>query len=180
VIPPHDPVSGCIPPGRYSTDLFEIRRTFVDPFGAEPASVRQRLWDGLNSYLEGWNEAQEKAGVNLLLGLWFSGSFITTKPEPSDIDLTAIYDATAMSSMEGKRGSRELRKLAGLRYRDKQSEKYGVQVFPLPWRPIASTLHTEKMNLHDTQYLVRLGALDDFWQRKPPKEKGAPNLEVMF
>ncbi|NEN04666.1 hypothetical protein G3T36_02170 [Diaminobutyricibacter tongyongensis] len=190
MIPPHDPVSGCIPPGRYATDLFEIRRAFVDPFVAAHRSVRETLWHGLERYLEGWNEAQEKAGVDLLMGLWFSGSFITTEQEPNDIDLTAIYDAAAMSAMEGKPGSRELRKLAGLRHRDEQSAHYGVQVFPLPWRSIASTLHTEKLNLHDSQYLVKLGALDDFWQRKPPAVRGAPRapavkadrgyLEVMF
>jgi len=49
-----------------------------------------------------------------------------------------------------------------------------VQVFPIPWRSIGSTLHTEKLTWHDTQYLVKLGALDDFWQRKPPKVKAAP------
>jgi hypothetical protein len=124
------------------------------------------------------------------LGVWIAGSFITAKAEPSDLDLTVIYDGAAMSGMYGKPGSRELRKLAGLRDRDNATGKFGVQVFPIPWRSVASTLHTEKLSWHDTQYLVKLGALDDFWQRKPPVAKGPPTpppvkadrgyLEVMF
>lgn len=190
MIPPRDAVSGCIPPGRYGADLQEVRREFVEPYAAMPLSTRGALWKGLENYLIGWDEAQKKAGVNLLLGLWFSGSFITTRLSPEDIDLTAIYDGAAVSALEGKPGSKELRKLAGLRHRDENKTRYGVQVFPIPWRSIASTLHTEKLNLHDTQYLVKLGALDDFWQRKPPALKGAPAapsvkadrgyVEVMF
>ena len=159
------------------------------PHAAPGGSPRELLWDKFEGYLEAWNAAELRAGQSLLLGLWFSGSFITTKAAPSDIDLTVIYDGAAMSSLDGRPGRRELSKLAGLRHRD-QIEKYGVQVFPLPWRSIASTLHTEKLSWHDTQYLVKLGALDDFWQREPPAVKAAPiaptvkaqrgYLEVMF
>jgi hypothetical protein len=174
VIPPRDPASGCIPPGRYAADLPEVHREFVEPFAANPASVRQVLWRQFENYLYDWELAEERAGVKILLGLWFAGSFITTKAEPNDIDLTVIYDGAVMSEMEGKPGSRDLRKLAGLRHRDDATRKYGLQVFPIPWRSIGSTLHTEKLTWHETQYLVKLGALDDFWQRKPPEVKAAP------
>lgn len=189
VIPPRDPVSGCIPPGRYSTSLAEIQAEFVEPFISQPESVREILWQKLADYLTRWNHAEKKAEEKLLLGLWFAGSFITDRQEPDDIDLTAIYDGAKMSTMEGKPGSRELRKLAGLRHR--KAGEHGIEVYPLPWRSIASTLFTEKLTLHDSQYLVKLGALDDFWQRKPPITKDAAPiaplvkadrgyLEVMF
>ncbi len=60
------------------------------------------LWRRLEDYLIEWDAAEEKAAERLLLGLWFAGSFITSKPEPEDIDLTVIYDGAAMSAMEGK------------------------------------------------------------------------------
>ena len=189
VIPPRDPVLGCIPPGRYQSSLLEIRSEFVTPYAAVPESQREVLWLKFEKYLEAWDVAEKQAGRKLLLGFWFSGSFITTRDAPSDIDLTVIYDAAAVSDTDGKQGHRELSKLAGLRHRD-QVDRYGVQIFPIPWRSIASTLYSEKLNWHDSQYLVKLGALDDFWQRTPPEIKAAPiaplvkaergYVEVMF
>lgn len=69
--------------------LAEVRRRFVDDFGAasDRRIKRQEIWDG---WMRHRAELQAEGAVFATL---VNGSFVTDKPEPSDVDIAIVLDA---------------------------------------------------------------------------------------
>jgi hypothetical protein len=86
VIPDLDPTSGRLPfqgtESPYTTTLDELESRFVD---RAPGEARRRLiWDAFNVWLRLARDTLPGAR------LWVSGSFVTDKIEPSDIDVVLV------------------------------------------------------------------------------------------
>ncbi|MEI6621719.1 MAG: hypothetical protein WCP28_07420 [Actinomycetes bacterium] len=73
MLPPFDPVSGCLPDGEYEVSWEEV----VERFGWNLR--RRQLLDGLA-------EAIDLLAVAGCGRLWLNGSFVTAKDEPGDFD----------------------------------------------------------------------------------------------
>jgi hypothetical protein len=164
VIPAHDDATGCLPPGRYLTSVEEIAERFVLHDDFEGSATRARNWVGLNAYLTAWDEAEAEVGSRVLIGIWIAGSFVTKEPNPSDIDLTPIYDRAVVASLAGKPGVGKIRLLLG--DRDRLKRYFYVESFPVGWRSVGSSLFPEKLPSDEQQYLLAAGGLTDFWQRE--------------
>jgi hypothetical protein len=151
----------------------EIQNRFVldDEFGS--STTRVRNWFGFNKYLEAWDRAEEQLGVRVLLGVWIAGSFITREPNPSDIDISPIYDAKLLPTLAGMPGKGPVAQLLGSR--DWLKRHFYVEPFPLGWKPTGSSLFPEKLPSGEQQYLLLAGGLTDFWQREKRSEiDGSP------
>lgn len=72
-------------PGRHTLSLSEIKAKCADAF---PNSARRRH---LLQCLEKFVQAYLTSGI--CCEIWLDGSFLTTKPDPSDLDVTVILDA---------------------------------------------------------------------------------------
>jgi len=151
----------------------EIQNRFVldDEFGA--STTRVRNWAGFTYYLDAWNKAEEQLGVRVLLGVWIAGSFITREPNPSDIDISPIYDANVLPTLAGKPGKGRVSRLLG--DRDWLKRHFYVESFPLGWKPTKSSLFPDKLPNTEQQYLLSAGGLTDFWQREKRSDaNGSP------
>lgn len=86
VIPDLDPTSGRLPfqgaDRPYTTTLDEFEARFVDH--AHGAARRRLIWDAFNVWLRLARDTLPGAR------LWVSGSFVTEKTEPSDIDVVLV------------------------------------------------------------------------------------------
>ncbi len=88
---------------------------------------------------------------------------MTLEPDPSDIDITPIYDLAAVKGLAGRPGVGQIKKLVG--NRDSIVRGFHVEAFPLPWWSTGSSLFPEKLPAVEQQYLLNLGGLSDWWQR---------------
>jgi hypothetical protein len=102
-------------------------------------------------------------GEKLLTGLWVAGSFVTLKPDPSDIDVTPIYDLAKFRGLHGKEGVGPVKQLLGDRARIARA--FHVEAFPLPWVSTGSSLFPERLPEEEQSYLLGAGGLADWWQR---------------
>jgi hypothetical protein len=173
-IPPLDPETGHLPPGRYRTTLNHIRHRFVDHPDFTNSTTRPAIWDGFINYLVAWRDSQEQFDHQILHTLWIAGSFISDKLNPSDIDVSPVYDEGVISDLAGSQGIRKVKRLVG--HRKKLVEQYKVEPFPIPWRSLESTLLPMNLPEHEQNYLARRGGLDDWWQRIRPDGSEGPSL----
>jgi len=156
--------SGHLPPGRHPATLPEIQHQFVDAFPL--SSTRAEIWEGFLSYLVTWDEAEQLAGAEILRGVWIGGSFASDAVDPSDIDVSPIYDKSRLLSLSGKPGSGRIKELFA--HRARIALAYKVEPFAMPWLPIASTLFPDRLALGERDALAARGGLDSWWGRARP------------
>lgn len=168
---------GHLPPGRYRASLDEIHDRFVLNPQFASSSTRAEIWNGFLDYLAAWLEAEDKADSGQVLQtVWLAGSFVSACMDPSDLDITPIIDRDALATVQGKPGSKALKKLIG--HREKVRDRFRVEPFPLPWVATASPLRPRGVNSSVRDYLETRGSLDDWWQRvRPEGAKQAPLVE---
>ncbi|MFJ4930596.1 DUF6932 family protein [Streptomyces sp. NPDC088736] len=74
-------MTGLLPPGRYAASLDELYTALVESTGSD---VRHEIW-------EEWT--RHRAAVEAFTGeisrMWVGGSFVSSKPDPSDVEVTA-------------------------------------------------------------------------------------------
>jgi hypothetical protein len=176
LIPELDSTTGHLPVGRYGATLDEVCARFVTAPTFSGSVRRAGLWSGFETWLALWGRCMnDLEAPDLLRGLWVAGSFISDEPEPEDIDVTVFVDQELVDRCRG-RGVRALRQLFG--HRDKIRKEFGVEVFPVPWVPVASVLAQASQTAEQRSYLALRGAYDDLWQRRrPPGPKLAPRPE---
>lgn len=166
-----------LPPGRYRASLDEVHDRFVGHPQFAASTTRTTIWDGFLDYLAAWLDAQEGVGSGRILqAVWLAGSFISSTCDPDDLDITPVVDRDALVAVQGRPGSKRLRKLIG--HREAVVARFRVEPFVLEWVPTTSVLRPTAVNSPVRDYLERRGALDDWWQRvRPHGEKGAPVAE---
>ncbi|WP_396652334.1 DUF6932 family protein [Microbacterium caowuchunii] len=167
--------SGHLPPGRHPAALDDVRMKFVDAFPG--STTRSRIWNGFLRYLRAWDDAEHTAGVEVLHGVWIAGSFTTSISDPSDIDVSPIYDKPALLKLQGRPGSGKFRAL--IEHRARIVDEYMVEPFAVPWVPVESTLLPDRLPPLARDALATRGGLDSWWGRvRPPGAKTAPTLQT--
>lgn len=163
--------SGHLPPGRHPATLPEIHSHFVTAFPL--SSTRPDIWDGFLGYLTTWDDAESHAGAEVLRGVWIGGSFTSATLDPSDIDVSPIYEKDTLLALSGKPGSGRMKEL--IAHRARIVKTYKVEPFAVPWLPIASTLLPDRLPPAERDALAVRGGLDSWWGRtRPPGPRVAP------
>ncbi|MET9568013.1 hypothetical protein ABZY34_02500 [Streptomyces virginiae] len=144
--------------------------------------TRKTLWTGLEAYLSRFLELEDRhgealGGQGLIHAVWLGGSFVSTKVNPQNIDLTVLIDEAASESIKGLSGTRWL--ISAFNRKARLTE-FGVSPLRVGYRPVVSVFRAELLDPRDQAYLRERGAWDDWWQRCRPDgvDKTEPTLET--
>lgn len=104
---------GFLPPGRYRIDPDEAEQLLVADERFQASATRAQLWSGLDTYLSRFFDLEERHqgildGSQLIHALWLGGSYVSSKIDPQNIDLTVLIDERAASAIRGLEGTRWL------------------------------------------------------------------------
>lgn len=180
-MPEFDEVTGYLPPGRYRVTPEEAYELLVRNERFRESETRARLWEGFEGYVAGFYSLEERYS-DLLSGpllhyAWLGGSYVSTKIDPDNIDLTVFIDDAGARALRGRPGAAWLTKAFS---RASMMRKFGLSPIRVRYRPIPSVFQSEKLSPEDREYLRERGAWDDWWQRcrQPGIEKLGPTVET--
>ncbi|MCT9107869.1 hypothetical protein N4G69_19875 [Streptomyces mirabilis] len=150
--------NGFLPLGRYSISLEEAESMLVSAPEFQDSATRAGLWGRFHNYLDRFLTLEETyadalAGLPLIHGLWLGGSFVSTKPDPGNIDATLLIDTRAERAVRGKPGSKWL--TTAFQSRERMREKFGVSPLRIGYQPVArvfeptSSLSTNRHTSHN-------------------------------
>lgn len=165
--------NGHLPPGRHPATLSEVEERFVTGADFSDSPTRPEIWEGFLSYMAAWDTAEQTLGSPVLRAIWLAGSFISSKPDPSDIDVSPIYDKRVLDEHAGQPGIGGVKRL--FEQRTRVVSEFKVEPFALPWLSIASTLLPERLPPAERDALSVRGGVDSWWGRaRPPGARVAP------
>jgi hypothetical protein len=171
--------TGHLPLGRYHATLSEVHSRFVVHSDFEGSPTREAIWQGFIAYMAAWGCLEDTmapylGGERLILTTWLAGSFVSSKFDPDNLDLTLLIDGERAASCQGKPGINQLKKLT---YRDGMLEVFKVSPCLIRYHYFRSPFLQHIVGRPEVQeYVVLRGAFDDFWQRARPEglPKGEP------
>ncbi|MGW4875855.1 DUF6932 family protein [Streptomyces sp. NPDC004262] len=178
--------TGFLPLGRYSVSFDEAESMLVSAPEFGESTTRTELWDGLHDYLDPFLTLEETCaaaldGIPLIHSLWLGGSFVSTKVDPANIDVTVLIDTRAERTVRGKPGSKWL--TTAFQSRARMREKFGVSPLRIGYQPVARIFEPERFTADERTYFTQRGVWDDWWQRcrlpdtndrSPSEESAAP------
>jgi len=97
----------------------DLERLFVIPFPA--SKTRNGLYNGFRDWLRNIRV------IPVSLEIWIDGSFVTKKPDPSDIDIVCVYDGDEINALNDN----DYNQLDALLWPDAVKTRYGCHVFPI-------------------------------------------------
>ncbi|WP_445524689.1 DUF6932 family protein [Streptomyces cyslabdanicus] len=167
-MPPTFAANGFLPLGRYSVSLDEAESMLVSAPEFQESATRTALWDGLLDYVDRFLALEDAyadvlAGLRLIHRVWLGGSFVSTKPDPRNIDATLLIDTRAERAVRGKPGSKWL--TTAFQSRDRMREKFGVSPLRIGYQPVAHIFEPERFTPEERTYFIQRGVWDDWWQR---------------
>jgi hypothetical protein len=181
LIPEFDEATGCPPPGRYRVTPEQAFAMLVEADRFVASETRRPLWESFERYMARFFALEEMypelaRELKLVHCVWLGGSYVSTKVDPDNIDLTVFIDDEAASVYRGKRGAPWIREAFD---RDKIKRDFGLSPIRVKYRPIPSVFLPDKLASEDQEYLRDRGAWDDWWQRCRQQgiEKMAPTVE---
>jgi len=170
MIPMADVSTGFLPLGRYSSSLVEVEAQFVADTKWTTSATRAAIWEEFISATE------QLRSVLPVCSVWISGSFLTQKLNPDDIDVLYWCENRHISAIPSTRvvdrlmlqkfARNELRSDLGLRIDSRVGEWHA--------RPEPAFLNTPE----DRAHIIARGFWDDFWQRARSGAKGAPAVRA--
>jgi hypothetical protein len=160
MIPPRDHPSGLLPVGRYLAHAGEVHATFVAAEEFASSQSRATLWE------------QWKTHVGLLEALmgreprtWMAGSFVSSKLDPSDVDVFYGFDAEVFDRLDGA----DLAYVEQLCTRESCIKNFDLRIDAyftrLPDRLSVDELRPQQMGERNLQAFQSLGLYDEIWQR---------------
>lgn len=157
-VPQLDSSTGLPPLGRYACSLQEFEADFVTSPWASTSATRSAIW------AEFWTATKlivDATAPTITHSAWVGGSYVSSKLDPDDIDVTYLFDGRVYDSLP----TSKKRRLELLSSKDHMRKTTGLRVEPfiLVTRliPDPSTPCTSD---EATYYMTR-GSWDDFWQR---------------
>lgn len=141
---------GRLPLGRWPATIDEVESTFVEGKSAR----RRQLWNDWCSLTTALHEA-----VGTLPAVWLSGSFLTDKPEPGDVDSVYVIEYRhLLGARVDTRKAQLIEAIAGNEI--KKRFELDIDSFVLHWPPRSGTYRVHP------EYLESRGYWDDLWSRE--------------
>ncbi|WP_125802734.1 hypothetical protein [Actinoplanes sp. ATCC 53533] len=165
-MPEFDPTTGFLPPGRYSASLDDLYARLVRSTGS---IARQEIW-------REWDDHRTIVGAlaGEITRMWVGGSFVSSKVEPSDVDVTYLLRAEAFDRLDAE----TLADLDDLTLRGwcvKRGMRVDAYLVRLPENRPVSQMITSMLTQADAASFRDVGIYDEFWQRvKPTAANGIP------
>lgn len=156
-------INGLPQCGRARATLDEIQARFVDHTDFAESGTRTKIWSDFSRASRMLNSTIP------ICATWVGGSFITTKLEPSDIDVLYIVAAQDYAQLQGE----EALKRVSIFSKNGQLMERGIRVDSsiLVWNPIPEP---QPDNPSHANYLKWRGYWDDFLQRHTEDKTKTP------
>lgn len=183
-----------LPCGRYRVNMEQARQMLVEASEFKDSPTREPLWDNLEKYLLRFEKLSEKytellEGRPLVHHLWLGGSYVSSKYDPDDIDLTVFLDAQGYEQLRGnsvdtdnqaRKGKPGAKWLTEAFQRQKMYAEFGLEPHEVQYRPVPHVFRPTDLDLREQQYFQQRGRFDDWWQRCSPNgvHKVAPTLDT--
>ncbi|MEU5203278.1 DUF6932 family protein [Streptomyces pseudogriseolus] len=90
--------TNCLPPGRYAMEPAGVERRFVTCEEFADSTTRAALWREWNEHLT----LLETVTGNKIARAWISGSFVSAKIDPKDIDCTYFIESTDYDALDSE------------------------------------------------------------------------------
>lgn len=168
-------VAGVLPPGRHLCTESEIRARFVDDDEFATSPTRGSIW-------RDWQTGtQLLTGSVLVHTAWISGSFVSEKHDPSDIDVMffvnrvdraqrSVADKTVVESFVTRvQGSTPGTAVP--------AHGLSVDSFIVNWRPY-NAMSDGSLSPPYEKYATERGYWDDFWSRVRVTPKALPSANA--
>lgn len=160
MIPPLDPLTGLLPAGRYLASADEVRSTFVSAHAFSASESRPNLWEQWMTHVR---------LLEALIGreprVWMAGSFVSSKLDPSDVDVFYGFDAEAFDALD----SEDLVYVEQLCTRESCIKHFNLRIDAyftrLPDHLPVDDLRPQRMGGRNLQAFQSLGLYDEIWQR---------------
>ncbi|MEU0407215.1 hypothetical protein ABZ307_05205 [Streptomyces griseorubiginosus] len=155
-MPELDPVTGLLPPGRYAASLDELYETLVVSTGS---ATRQEIW-------EEWaiHRTMLEALVGEVTRMWVGGSFVSSKEDPSDVDVTYLLRAQVYDRLDRE----DLADLSDLTLRAwcvEQRMRVDAHVIRLPEEMPVTQMLPSLFTQGTSESFRDIGLYDELWQR---------------
>ncbi|QIX25173.1 hypothetical protein ncot_00165 [Nocardioides sp. JQ2195] len=177
-------VGGEFPtPGRTRVTFAEARNLLVAEVAFTTSNTRADLWDGLERYLARFFDLEHRYnalldGKQLVRCLWLGGSYVSSRVDPSNIDVTVCVNDATRLALKGQPGSKWLSQAFS---REERRKEFGVSPLELRYRPVVSVFRSRVTDTEDQQYLQDRGGWDEWWQRcrDSGAQSGGPTLATV-
>lgn len=143
---------GTLPIGRFSCDLTEAKAALVDDREFEESSSRETLWALFENAINKIGNIRCK-----IPSVFLSGSFVTNRVDPKDIDVAFVID---FSKIQSDKTVGSLNQIFKVFHEDGYVDGYYI-----PWHPIGNST----LDPISSAYFRERGKWDDFWQRNVAK-----------
>ncbi|WP_410469209.1 DUF6932 family protein [Streptomyces europaeiscabiei] len=159
-------MTGLLPPGRYAASLDELYTTLV---GSTDSAIRREIWEEWS-----WHRTSVEAQVGEITRMWVGGSFVSTKPDPSDIDVTYlvsdhIYDALDRETLA------VLHEFTDAVWCKEQNMRVDALLLRLPKKLPVSQMAPSLLDPETSESFRDLGLCDEVCQAiKPPLVHSVP------
>lgn len=173
VIPAFNDETGALPLGRYKASVGDVKVQFVDAPRWSESQTRREVF-------EDWLQAKDmidEVSPDLVECAWLSGSFVSTKLDPDDVDCLFVLRASAFDALSS---NRMRARLLQFNRKGRIREKTGLRVEPFvmvrrvhvaPWSKDGSVIEEARSDL------ALRGAWDDWWLRlRSTDDKAAPPI----
>ncbi len=170
-----DLVGGCIPPGRYGCTEADIASRFVSHPEFATSATRPAIW-------QEWILARALLCQSALVySVWVSGSFLTDKQNPGDIDV--IFVISEEDRVKRSTVDRQVIESFVNRVPNPSGTAlvpaHGLRVdsYLIAWKP-HHMLSNGTVTLEHGLYAQDRGYWDDWWSRKRISAKGSPPVRA--
>jgi hypothetical protein len=163
MIPPLDPVTGLLPLGRYACTEEEVFARFVECEDLAGSRTRREIWTHWTA-VRGF--VLERIAV---LHLWISGSFVTSKIDPDDLDVVWMWEAEEWEGLSPRTQSELKPFLLG----KAGAAQHGLRIdsYAIFWRCYPSPTVDD---VASEPYFRFRGYWDDLWARARQQPKVVP------
>lgn len=152
---------GLLPVGRFQCTMDEVEQRFVNDEAFQDSETRRDIWTKFGVLLA--RAKNEKAKIP---SAFVSGTFVTNKIDPSDIDASLLVDSSRVTN-DQIRGRIQTAV-------DVAAQTFKLDVVSIWWSPQPVQFGWLGISQEAKLYVGQRGLWDDLWQRNVPKAERDP------
>jgi hypothetical protein len=149
-----------LPLGRFPCTLEQLEDVFVDGEGFVGSATRDAVFGDFLTTIE----LLRAFSPDLLESVWIGGSFVTSKPDPDDIDCLFVLNGPAFDALPSNSKRDKVRRFNRKGYL-RDSHGLRVESFLLVRIPFANPWERGGVHPDAAPYVQVRGAWDDWWLR---------------
>ncbi|BAU85096.1 hypothetical protein SLA_4208 [Streptomyces laurentii] len=157
LLPSFEQDTGCPPPGRYAMTWGEVEASLALADEFEGSAVRRALWGELS-----YHRTLVECLVGSVSRVWLAGSFVSSKLDPSDVDVTYLLEAAVYKALTEQDVLADLANLGDRDWCFRNEMRIDAYILSLPaTQDFRSLGLTGAMDTGDAEVFQKLGLYDE-------------------